>query len=282
MVCDLHTHTNHSDGVLTPRELVLEAKKLNIIIALTDHNTVSGLPEFLGEAGSAGVTAIGGSELSTEYEGKEFHLIGLFIAPEHYEKIRMLCERFLELKEESNIALVKRLAEEGYVMDYEEIRNRNVKGHANRAHIAAELVRRGYVGSVREAFDKLLDEKCGYYIPPKRLSLVDAIKFLREIGALPILAHPLKEIGEDRLRQILPTLIDAGLMGIETMHSSYSEETIEISKAIARDFGLLESGGSDFHGGNKPGVELAVGRGNLNIPEEYYYALLAKKKEICK
>lgn len=277
MNCDLHTHTNHSDGSNTPVELVTMAKELDLIIALTDHNTVTGLPEFLAEAERLGVTAIGGTELSTVYHGEEFHLLGLFIDPEKYGEVEELCREYHILKEESNIDLVNRLREAGYSIDYASIKARNVKGNVNRAHIAAELIEAGYFGSVSEAFDRLLDEKCGYYIPPRRLELTDAIGFLTEIGALPILAHPLKDIDGDRLREMLPELIEAGLVGMETMHSSYSDEKIALSKVIAADFGLLESGGSDYHGSNKPGVKLMVGKGNLNIPASIYYKLLEVK-----
>ena len=274
MNCDLHTHTVHSDGSYTTEELVLLAKKNNLIIALTDHNTVSGIPDFMAEAERQGVTAIAGTELSTVYDGKEFHLIGLFISPEHYETIENLCIDYHGLKEKSNIDLIDKLCALGYDLSYAEIQKQNLKGRVNRAHIAAELMKKGYVGSVTEAFDRLLDEKCGIYIPPKRFALVDAIRFLRGINAVPVLAHPLKEIDEARLEEILPELISAGLIAIETMHSSYSEEKIMRSKEIAEKFGLLESGGSDFHGNIKPGVNLGVGKGNLNIPDSVYRNLL--------
>ena len=277
MICDLHTHTNHSDGSISTDELVRLAKEKNLIIALTDHNTVSGLPSFLAEAERQGVTAVGGTELTTEYSGREFHLIGLFIDPEHYDDVENLCLNLLYQKEMCNRDLVDKLRALGYDIDYDEIKKRNVKGKANRAHIAAELVEKGFVPTVREAFANLLEESCGLYKPCGRLKLCDAIDFLRGIHAVPILAHPLKDITPDELRTMLPELIFHGLVAIETMHSSYSDETIEISKEIARDFNLLESGGSDFHGFVKPGVTLGVGRGNLNIGEEYYHALMARK-----
>ena len=280
MSCDLHTHTNHSDGSYTSTELVREAKEKNLIIALTDHNTVTGLPEFLSEAERLGVCAVGGTELSTVYDGKEFHLLGLFIEPEYYDRIESLCKEYHFLKEQSNIDLVDRLCAQGYIIDYSEVKARNVKGNVNRAHIAAELQKQGYVSSLSDAFDRLLDEKCGFYTPPKRFALVDAIKFLRSINAVPVLAHPLKEISPDRLREMLPELVDAGLIGLETMHSSYSDEKINISREIARDFGLLVSGGSDFPGTIKPDVALGVGKGNLDIPEPFYQNLLNKKNSI--
>ena len=277
MRCDLHTHTCHSDGSYTPTELAREASEKNLIVALTDHNTVTGLSEFLNEAERLGITAIGGTELSTVYGGKEFHLLGLFIDPEHYDEVEELCTDYHKLKEKSNINLVDKLCEAGYQIDYSEIKKRNVKGSVNRAHIAAELVKQGYVSSINEAFDRLLDEKNGLYVPPKRLDLIEGVAFVRKIGAVPVLAHPLKEIDACELRAMLPELIDAGLVGIETMHSSYSDEKISVSKEIASEFSLLESGGSDFHGSIKPGVMLGVGKGNLDIPDSFYYDLLARK-----
>lgn len=277
MNCDLHTHTNHSDGSISTNELVRLAKKKNLIVALTDHNTVSGLPSFLAEAERQGVTAVGGTELTTEYSGREFHLIGLFIDPEHYDDVEYLCQSFLHKKELCNRDLVDKLRALGYDIDYDEIKKRNLKGNANRAHIAAELVEKGYLPTIHDAFANLLEESCGLYKPCGRLQLCYAIEFLRSIHAVPILAHPLKDINPDELREMLPELISHGLVAIETMHSSYSDETIELSKEIARDFNLLESGGSDFHGYVKPGVAIGVGRGNLNICEEYYHALMARK-----
>ena len=280
MNCDLHTHTNHSDGSSTVAELVRGAKERELIIALTDHNTVTGLPEFLSEADRLGVIAIGGTELSCVYEGREFHLLGLFIDPEHYEKIEALCREYHLLKEQSNIDLIEKLCDAGYIIDYSAIKAKNLKGNVNRAHIAAELIKQGYVSSISEAFDRLLDEKIGLYVPPRRLELVEAIGFLRGIRAVPILAHPLKEIDDARLRQMLPVLKAAGLVAIETMHSSYSDDKIAVSKEIAGEFGLLESGGSDYHGSIKPGVMLGVGKGNLNISYQIYQSLLEYKKQL--
>ena len=273
MNCDLHTHTVHSDGSYTPRELVLAAKEKNLIIALTDHNTVSGIPEFLEEAEKNSVVAIAGTELSCVYEGREFHLLGLFIPTEAYQEVESLCVGYHRLKEKSNIDLIDKLFKLGYDISYSEIQKRNINGRVNRAHIAAALLEKGYVESVPEAFERLLDEKLGIYLPPKRLELTEAIKFLRKIKAVPVLAHPLKEIDGSALRKMLADIKDVGLVGIETMHSSYTEEQIRLSKELASEFGLIESGGSDFHGSNKPGVELGVGRGNLNISADIYYKM---------
>ena len=277
MKCDLHTHTVHSDGSYTPTQLVREAKELGLIIALTDHNTVSGLPEFLSEAEREGVTAIGGTEISTDWDGREFHLLGLFISPEHYSEVEELFLDYHRRKEMSNLSLVENLNDAGININFTDVRSKNVNGRVNRAHVAAALIENGYADSISDAFDRFLDEKCGFYTPPSRISLTDAIVFLRKIGAVPILAHPLKEIDADVLRRMMPKLCDVGLVAIETMHSSYSEEQISVSKKIAEEFNLLESGGSDFHGSIKPGINLGVGKGNLDIQDSIYYALLECK-----
>ena len=273
--CDLHTHSVFSDGTYTPGELVARAKQLGLIIALTDHNTVAGLPEFMQAAREHGVTAVPGVEISTEHNGTELHLLGLFIEPEHYAAIDWMVKEQHVLKEISNMELVERLNQAGYLIDYAKVKDRNPNGNANRAHVAAELLERGYVLSVREAFDTLLSDRGGFYVPPSRLQLTDVIKELRRIGVLPVLAHPLQELTEPELRALLPAAIEAGLIGMESMHSSYTQETIWLAESIAKEFNLLTSGGSDFHGTVKPDVSLGNGKGQLCIPASVYFNLLA-------
>lgn len=274
MPCDLHIHSTHSDGTLTPAALIAEAKRLGLAVALTDHNTVSGLPDFLKEAREQGVTAIPGIEISSDLGGTELHVVGLFIAPEHYNTIEELMVKYHKLKEESNLHLIENLRRAGYAIDYANVQRRAAHSTPNRALIALELVEQGYVTSVKEAFDKLLKEKHGYYIPPERLTTAEAIAFLRSIHALPILAHPFLNLSEEALRAALPALIDVGLVAMEVQHSTYDDETIARAKTVADEFGLLYSGGSDFHGEPKPDVKLGVGRGNLDVPDEYYEKLL--------
>ena len=268
--CDLHTHSVFSDGTYTPGEIIAEAKRLGLIVALTDHNTAAGLPEFMDAAQKLGVTAVPGVEFSTEYNGKELHLLGLFVLPEHYAAVERMVKEQHVLKEISNMELVERLNQAGYLIDYMKVKRRNPNGNTNRAHMAAELLDQGYVTSIREAFDTILSDNGGFYVPPSRLQLIDVIKELRRIGVLPILAHPLQELAEPELRDLLPNAIEAGLAGMETMHSSYTPETIALAEKIAAEFNLLSSGGSDFHGSVKPGISLGTGRGWLCIPSKIY------------
>ena len=273
--CDLHTHSVFSDGTYTPSEIIAEAKRLGLIVALTDHNTAAGLPEFMDAAQKLGVTAVPGVEFSTEYNGKELHLLGLFVLPEHYAAVERMVKEQHVLKEISNMELVERLNQAGYSIDYMKVKRRNPNGNANRAHMAAELLDQGYVSSIREAFDTILSDNGGFYVPPSRLQLIDVIKELKRIGVLPILAHPLQELTEAELRNLLPNAIEAGLAGMETMHSSYTPETIALAEMIATEFNLLSSGGSDFHGSVKPGISLGTGKGWLCIPSEIYSNLVS-------
>ena len=275
LLCDLHTHSVFSDGTYTPGEIVAEAKRLGLIVALTDHNTAAGLPEFMGAAQKLGVTAVPGVEFSTEHKGKELHLLGLFVFPEHYAAVERMVKEQHVLKEISNMELVERLNQAGYLIDYVKVKGRNPNGNANRAHMAAELLEQGYVASIREAFDTILSNDGGFYVPPSRLQLLDVIKELGRIGVLPVLAHPLQELTERELRELLPDAIEAGLAGMETMHASYTPEMISLAEKIAAEFRLLSSGGSDFHGSVKPDISLGTGKGWLCISSTVYSGLLA-------
>ena len=284
MPIDLHLHSTHSDGTLTPAEIIAAAKSLGLTaVALTDHNTVSGVPAFLSEAEKQGVPAVAGTELSTVYKGKEIHLLGLFIPSEAFPAVTALTEDYLTRKEQSNRDLVARLAADGYRVNYDTIRNATPDGNVNRALIAKALLAGGYVPSVKAAFDTLLGEGMGYYIPPERLDLFAAIRFLRSIHAVPVWAHPLQYINEATVREALPAAVEAGLVGMEVMHSSYDEATAARAKAFADEFGLLYSGGSDFHGTVKPDVQMGVGNreGAMpNIPDEYYEKLRKRAEKL--
>ena len=284
MPIDLHLHSTHSDGTLPPAALIQRIKSAGLsAAALTDHNTVSGVPAFLEEAHRQGVTAVTGVELSTVRDGRELHLLGLFIPPEHLSDVTALTEDYLIRKEQSNRDLVARLAADGYRVDYDTIREATPDGNINRALIAKALLAGGYVPSVKAAFDTLLGEGMGYYIPPERLDLFTAIRFMRSIHAVPVWAHPLQYIEETTVREALPAAVEAGLVGMEVMHSSYDEATVTAAKALADEFGLLYSGGSDFHGSVKPDVQMGVGNREgtaPNIPDEYYEKLRKRAEKL--
>lgn len=275
MYCDLHTHSSFSDGTCTPAQLIELARNTNRIIALTDHNTVAGLPEFLACAKQKGVTAVGGVELTTEYEGTELHLLGLFLPKLRYAAIQAWTKDFREKKEISNRQTVARLQADGYGIDYEQL-VKNKGNYLNRAHIADALCRGGYVSSISEAFATLLSEECGYYIPPKRPSFFDALSFLRQVQAIPVLAHPLKDMHEESLCRLLDRAVPHGLAGMEVYHSSYTQEQSKAAAEIAKAYALLAGGGSDFHGTRKPNIPFGL----PEVPQQVYNALLQYHKSV--
>lgn len=267
---DLHTHSTFSDGTLTPAELIKAAEEAQLsAVALTDHNTVAGLPDFLAASRASTVAAIPGTEFSTEYRGTELHILGLFIRPEHYQTVTAILDEMLRRKEQSNIDLVAALRRADIILDYDAIRASTPDGYVNRAVIAAEMLRLGYVDSVQQAFSLWLSPKHGYFVPPKRLDAFEAIRFIKSIGAAAVLAHPFLNLDEAGLREFLPKAKEAGLDGMEVCYPMFTPEQTELACAIAGEYGLLPSGGSDFHGANKPHISLGTGRGALAVPEEW-------------
>lgn len=272
--CDLHTHSAYSDGTLMPAEIVAMAKEIGLGgVALTDHNTVAGLPELFRAAQGTGVEAIGGVELSTDYGEVELHLVGLFIREEHFDVINSLVAELDKRKDESNVALCQNLRQAGYDVDLDEIKAKTPKGHINRAHIASELLEKGYVQSIPEAFDYLLSKTGGFYPQPKRLDIFETIALLDKIGCVSVLAHPFQELDEPALRGFLAKAKPYGLDGMETEYAKYDEATVQRLKDIAKEFGLKESGGSDFHGDRRKGTSLGVGLGNLRVPKAFLNTL---------
>lgn len=271
--CDLHTHSTFSDGTCTPAQLIRQAQLQQLsAIVLCDHNTVAGLPDFVSAGEKSSVEAVPAVEFSTQYGETELHIIGMFISPAKYAQVTQLLEDLLLRKEQSNIALIQRLADAGIELDYEKIK-RQAGNYVNRAVIGAEMTRLGYVASVPDAFKQYLSESRGFYVPPQRLDSYGAIRFIKSIGAVAVLAHPLLNLDEAGLRAFLPEAIAAGLDGMEVYYSKYSPEDTALAQSIAAQFRLLPSGGSDYHGDNKPGIELGVGRGDLQIPDSWLEAL---------
>ena len=267
-LCDLHTHSTCSDGTLTPTQLVELALEKNLAaVALTDHNTVAGLPEFLVAARGTELEAVPGFEFSVDYGDIELHILGLFVKPEHYGPITERVEDMLRRKEQSNIDLVKNLEQAGIFLSYEDIKAATTTGQVNRALIAAEMLRKGYVGSIQEAFTKYLKQSHGYYNPPKRPDAFETIRFIRSLGAVAVWAHPFLNLNtECAVREFLPEACQAGLQGMEVFYPKFDENQTALALQLGKEFGLQPSGGSDFHGENKPDIQLGSGKGSLFLP----------------
>ena len=274
-LCDLHTHSVFSDGTFTPAEIIDEAIRIGLsAVALCDHNTVDGLPEFLSAAEGKDIEAVAGAEFSVDLNGTELHLLGLFIPSSRFAEIS---EKMLEVnmrKEQSNLELIASLSRAGIHVDYESLKKSTPNGKINRAHIAGELVRLGYVSSRGEAFDTVLSPEAGHYKEPKRLGVFEMIDYLRSIGALPVLAHPyLKNDERGLINDFLPRAASCGLVGMECYYSTYDDDTTHTALDTAKRLGLLPSGGSDFHGERKPDIQIGTGRGTLGVPTEFFEKL---------
>ena len=201
--CDLHTHSNHSDGTYTPSELIAEAERIGLsAVALTDHNTVAGLSEFRAAAKGCAVEAIPGIEISTEYGDRELHILGLFLEEKHYDAITEFLVPLFENKEQSNVELMTALAEAGYDITYEEVASRIPDGQFNRSHVGEVLTEKGYTPSIAEAFRTVLSKEGGFYKQPRRLPVFEIIAFLKSIGATAVLAHPFLSLTEEELRAL--------------------------------------------------------------------------------
>ena len=262
--CDLHTHSCCSDGTLTPAQLIEQAEKAGLAaVALCDHNTVAGLPEFVEAGRRSIVEAVPGIEFSTEYRGTELHILGLFIQAQYYEAVNELLAEALERKKQSNVALIEKLREQGLDVTYETVQA-EAGGTVNRAVIGAYLVRHGCCSSMEEAFDKWLNLDRGLYVPPKRPDAFEVIRFIKSIGAVAVLAHPLLNLDETQLREFLEQA--KGLDGMEVYYTKFSQEQTAVLRSIAGEYALVCSGGSDFHGRNKPDIQIGTGYGNLEVP----------------
>lgn len=268
--CDLHTHSIFSDGTLSPEEIIDLAINEGLShVALCDHNTINGLSRFLKAAEGKNITAIAGCEFTSNYLGSELHLLGLFIPESAFCAItERLCE-YHKAKEKSNISLINSLNRAGYNISFDELIKNSPSGQINRANVAAELTRLGYTPSIKEAFKTLLSEEAGHFVPPMRPDVFDTIKFIRSIGAVPVLAHPFLSLDYEKLAEFLPLAKQCGLVGMECVYSTFSNEETALATKLCNSLGLLQSGGSDFHGSNKPTISLGIGTGNLFVPSEW-------------
>lgn len=272
---DLHTHTTKSDGTFTPTELVDYAiQKELTAVAITDHDTTEGLDEAISYAaslrkqGKPSIEVIPGIEFSTEYEGKDVHIVGLFISYDT-PAFQAQLNAFVNSRINRNIKMCTKLQETGIDITYEKLQAENPDAVITRAHYAAYLQAHGYVKSRPEAFDRYLGDHTKYFVPREKVTPTQAVQLILEAGGIPILAHPpLYHMGNERLDKLISSLKDAGLLGIEAIYSTYTNQDERDMRRLADKYDLLLSGGSDFHGDNKPGLDLAVGYGKLFVPEK--------------
>lgn len=266
-IIDLHVHSTESDGTLTPKDLVAEAKKAGLAaFALTDHDTCQGVCKAMPLAASAGIELIPGIELSTDYHGKEVHIVGLYIDIENEQLLKKTAE-YRKCRSERNALMVEALRKEGLSITMEELVAENPDCVITRANIARFLYEHGQIKSVREAFDRYIGDHCKCYVGRLKVASTDAVRLIKEAGGTAILAHPLLYgLSNTNLQKMIDELKPVGLDGLEAIYSTYTTGEEQQMKRLARENGLLIGGGSDFHGSNKPDIALGRGRGHLYIP----------------
>lgn len=277
---DLHAHTTVSDGSLTPAELVAEARRAGLgALAVTDHDDVSGLAEArraaaLSGDGSPPLELVPGVELSVDSELGSVHLLGYFVDAAALAAHLELIQRS---RRERNAKIVARLTELGMAVSADELQAEAGSGQVGRPHIAAVLLRHGYVDSIQDAFDRWLAEGRPAYFERVRFEIGDAIGLLHACGGVAALAHPKTKPARATRAEFeawLGDLAAAGLDGIEVTHPLHDDADRAYYRGLAAALGLVATGGSDFHGIYKPGIALGSGRnGNVQVPDDVLESL---------
>ena len=274
---DLHVHSTASDGTLTPAEVVDHAVEVGLsAFALTDHDTLSGIAEAkmraaYHKAQGHPVEVYPGVEISAAYKNRDIHILGLLV-DETDETLERLLASFLENRNRRN-------EKHGITLTMEDLTEDAPDSVITRAHFARALMKKGIVASIQEAFENYVGDDGPCYVPREYMSPEQAIYSIKKAGGVPVLAHPLLyKLPHDELYALVEHLKKAGLAGIEVYYSNNRGQDEVNVKALANHFGLIATGGSDFHGSVKPSIELGSGKGNLKIPYSVLEHVISAKK----
>ena len=279
---DLHTHSTFSDGTFSPAELVKKAVEKNLAaFALTDHDAVGGIESAITaiKEQNAPVLFVPGTELSVGYKDGDIHMVGLFIDYKN-PAFTKISDLLVSRRVERNKEMVAKFNNASINMTYEELQEGNPD-----TVIARWLIKHGIVKNAAEAFDKYLDTHCPFYVPRKYITPEEGIELILKSGGVPILAHPLHyKLEEKELETLIVRLKAAGLKGMEAKYSNHTAQDETYARKLCNKYELLPSGGSDFHGSNKPAIDMGTGRGTLSVPFEYLIniAKAAKPSEFTK
>ncbi|MBQ7266052.1 MAG: PHP domain-containing protein [Firmicutes bacterium] len=266
---DLHTHSTVSDGSYTPTELVEYAYEKGLkALALTDHDDIAGVEEAKRCAENFHIELVPGIEFSTEHKGQPFHMVGLFIDTKNKELLSAL-EYIKSDRARRNEKIISALNKMDMDIELKEVEAISGGGVISRAHFAAVLKQKGYVKSYNEAFDRFLGDGKSAYVKREAVTAPEAISLIHRSGGIAVIAHPLiYRLSERRLLQLIEALKELGVDAIEAYYSSHRPSDTRKIKEYAQRYGLLLSGGSDFHGSVKPGLDLGTGYGKLCVPDE--------------
>jgi predicted metal-dependent phosphoesterase TrpH len=276
-IADLHIHSRCSDGALTPTEVVrLAAARGVCAIALTDHDTIDGNGEALAAGTELGVEVLPGVEISTNWAGVTFHMLGYGLH-DRAPGVRETFEFLEDSRRTRNPRMAARLRGLGIDVTMEEILEEAAGSLVGRPHFARVLLRKGAVASIQEAFDRYLGRAGAAYVDKARLTPAEACRLIAAAGGVSVLAHPglIERDYPGRFGQVLEHLLGLGLDGIEAYYSRHSPDQTSFYLAVARQHGLLVTGGSDFHQAEETGPDLGVGFGNLRVP----YGCFARLRE---
>jgi predicted metal-dependent phosphoesterase TrpH len=275
-VIDLHVHSVYSDGTNTPAELVAMAEERGLAaLALTDHDSVGGIPRFLAAAEPAAVEAVPGIELSAECERGTMHILGYFI--DHACRTLLdKIEKVRQGRDVRNIEILKKLNKLGYILLWSDVEKHAGKDVVGRPHFAEALVTRGHVKSKKAAFDLLLAKGRPGYVERYRYTARECIELIRQAGGVSVLAHPATiYLPDEALRALVVDLKDHGLNGIEAHYAEHHPENIRKFTAWAGELDLICTGGTDYHGANTPDLKIGTGFGQLRVPDEALVQLKA-------
>ena len=276
---DLHCHSTFSDGSYSPAQLVGMGVEAGLSgLALTDHDCMAGIPEFLEAGKGKDIRLVPGIELSVDCDCGQMHMLGYWMDI-HDEALNGQLEWVRNGREMRNKQILQNLNGLGFEMTWEEVRAQAGDGVVGRPHFAQVMLAKGYAKDKYEVFDKWLgDGKPGYADRP-RLTAERAIELVRGAGGVAVLAHPFTvRVGKERMAGLVAHLKEAGLSGMECYYSEHSAELTKEYLVLAEANGLVPTGGSDFHGAMSPGVSLGTGLGGLNVPDETIDLLWARRE----
>jgi predicted metal-dependent phosphoesterase TrpH len=278
---DLHTHSTASDGTTTPASLVAKALESNLHgLALTDHDTVGGLEEAIEVASQTRLIFVPGIEISAETEHSSLHILGLHVEHKNPALAKALAW-MVDMRNERNRLMAEKLTELGMPTPIEEVRKMSRGEVVGRPHFAMFMEEKGYIRHFDKAFDKYLGAGKPAYIPKQKLTSTQAIEVIRAAGGVPILAHPSEtRLNGNDLDRFVRQLVDHGLAGMETHYTGYSHSQTKRYSQLAEKYGLVQSGGSDFHGEIKPRIALGRGLGKLNVPVALLEPLAKRARQI--
>jgi 3',5'-nucleoside bisphosphate phosphatase len=277
-VIDLHAHTSCSDGSETPTELVALAAEIGLkAVAITDHDSVDGIPEALRAGGRYGVEVVPGVEIPLEFESFTLDMLGYFLCGAPSDEFRAQLERLRRGRDERNARILLTLSELGYPLDPAELAKVAGGEAVGRPHIGEALRRHGYVDTITEAFERFLRRGAPAFVDRRRLGLAPAVRLIGESGGVAVIAHPgIIRTDHAGLRRLVREAARLGVVGLECSYPIYDAETEQRCLALADEFGLVPTGGSDFHGSVKPAARLGKGAGGRPIPDEVLEQLRAR------